>query len=59
MISIGLGFQNGDLKRETESFIVVAQNKSIRTNLAKARIEVVVVNLHRRSKREGMITWEK
>ena len=59
MISIGLGFQNGDLKRETESLIVVAQNQSIRTNLAKARIEVVVVNLHRRSKREGMITWEK
>ena len=50
MISIGLGFQNGDLKRETESLIVVAQNQSIRTNLAKARIEVVVVNLHRRSK---------
>ena len=59
MISIGLVFQNGDLKKETEILIVVAQNQSIRTNLAKARIEVVVVNLHRRSKREGMITWEK
>ena len=31
--------QNGDLKRETESLIVIAQNQSIRTNLAKARIE--------------------
>ena len=31
--------QNGDLKRETESFIVAAQNQSIRTNLAKAKID--------------------
>ena len=31
--------QNGDLKRETESLIVAAQNKSIRTNLAKAKID--------------------
>ena len=34
--------QNGDLKRETESFIVAAQNQSIenqRTNLVKARID--------------------
>ena len=31
--------QNGDLKRETESLIVAAQNQSIRTNLIKARIE--------------------
>ena len=30
--------QNGDLKRETESLIVAAQNQSIRTNLVKARI---------------------
>ena len=30
--------QNGDLKRETESLIVVAQNQSIRTNLVKAKI---------------------
>ena len=30
--------QNGDLKRETESPIVAAQNQSIRTNLVKARI---------------------
>ena len=30
--------QNGDLKRETESFIVAAQNQSIRTNLVKAKI---------------------
>ena len=32
-------FQNGNLKRETESFIVAARNQSIRTNLVKARIE--------------------
>ena len=31
--------QNGDLKRETESLIVAAQNQSIRTNLGKAKIE--------------------
>ena len=31
--------QNGDLKRETESLIVAAQNRSIRTNLVKARID--------------------
>ena len=31
--------QNGDLKRETESLIVAAQNQSIRKNLFKARIE--------------------
>ena len=31
--------QNGDLKRETESFIVAAQNQSIRANLVKARID--------------------
>ena len=31
--------QNGDLKRETESLIVRAQNQSIRTNLVKARID--------------------
>ena len=30
--------QNGDLKRETESLIVVAQNQSIRTNLFKTKI---------------------
>ena len=30
--------QNGDLKRETGSFIVAAQNQSMRTNLAKANI---------------------
>ena len=30
--------QNGDLKRETESLIVAAQNQSIRTNLVTARI---------------------
>ena len=32
-------FQNGDLKRETESLIVAAQNHSIRTNLVKAKID--------------------
>ena len=31
--------QNGDLKRETESLIVAAQNQSTRTNLVKARID--------------------
>ena len=31
--------QNGDLKRETESLIVAAQNQSIRTNLDKAKID--------------------
>ena len=31
--------QNGDLKRETESFIKAAQNQSIRTNLVKAKID--------------------
>ena len=30
--------QNGDLKRETESLRVAAQNQSIRTNLFKAKI---------------------
>ena len=30
--------QNGDLKRETESLIVAAQNQSIRTNLVKGKI---------------------
>ena len=31
--------QNGDLKRETESLIVAAQNQSIRKNIVKARID--------------------
>ena len=31
--------QNTDLKRETESLVVAAQNESIRTNLVKARID--------------------
>ena len=31
--------QNGDLKRDTESLIVTAQNQSIRTNLVKAKID--------------------
>ena len=30
--------QNGDLKRETESLMVAAQNQKIRTNLVKAKI---------------------
>ena len=30
--------QNGDLKRETESLIVAAQNKSIRANFVKSKI---------------------
>ena len=32
-------FLNGDLKRETDSLIVAAQNQSVRTNLVKARID--------------------
>ena len=31
--------QNGDLKRETESLLVAAQNQSIRTNLVKTKID--------------------
>ena len=31
--------QNGDLKKDTESLIVAAQNQNIRTNLVKARID--------------------
>ena len=31
--------QDGDLKRETESLMVAAQNQSIRTNLVKAKID--------------------
>ena len=31
--------QNGDLKRETESLIVEAQNQTIRANLVKAKID--------------------
>ena len=31
--------RNGDLKRETESLIVAAQNQSIRTNLVKERLD--------------------
>ena len=31
-------FQNGDLKRETESLIVATQSQGIRTNLVKAKI---------------------
>ena len=31
--------QNRDLKRETESLIVAAQNQSIRTNLVKGKID--------------------
>ena len=31
--------QNGDLKRETESLTVAAQNQSIRTNLVQAKID--------------------
>ena len=31
--------QNGDLKRETVSLIVAAQNQSIRMNLVKAKID--------------------
>ena len=36
---IWVWLQNGDLKRETESLIVAAQNKSIRTNLVKTKID--------------------
>ena len=31
--------QNGDLKRQTESLIVAAQNQSVRTNLVKTKID--------------------
>ena len=31
--------QKGDWKKETESLIVAAQNRSIRTNLVKAKID--------------------
>ena len=31
--------QNGNMKRETESLIVAAQNQSIRTNLVNAKID--------------------
>ena len=31
--------QNGDLKRETESLIVAAQNQSIRTNIVQANMD--------------------
>ena len=31
--------QNGDLRRETKSLIVAAQNQNIRTNLVKERID--------------------
>ena len=31
--------QNGDLKRETESLTVAAQNQSIRTNIVQAKID--------------------
>ena len=39
MISVGLDFKNGDLKREIENLIVAAQNQSIRPNLVKAKID--------------------
>ena len=39
--------QNGDLKRETESLIVAAQNQSIRTNLVKARIDKSQIDSYR------------
>ena len=39
MISVGTWLQNGDLKRETESFIVATQNQSIRANLVKVKID--------------------
>ena len=33
--------QNGDLKRETKSLMVAAQNQTIRINLVKARIDKI------------------
>ena len=39
VISFWTWLQNGDLKRETESLIVVAQNRSIRINLVKGKID--------------------
>ena len=38
-VGISVGLQNGDLKTETESPIVAAQNESIRTNLVKPKID--------------------
>ena len=38
--SLGTGWlKNGYLKKETEGFIMVAQNQAIRTNAIKARID--------------------
>ena len=31
--------RNGDLKRETESLILSAQNQSVRTNLVKVKVD--------------------
>ena len=39
--------QNEDLKRETESLIVAAQNHSIRANLVKAKIDKSQGDSHR------------
>ena len=51
--------QNGDLKRETESLIVAAQNQSTRANLVKAKIDKrqgdSLCRMFR--KVEGSFTW--
>ena len=39
MLRLEWSVPNGDLRRETEGFIVAAQNQGIRTNLVKAMID--------------------
>ena len=46
---LGLALQNGDLKRETESLKVAAQNQSIRTNLVKQGLTKAREILHAES----------
>ena len=40
-VGVGFGIQNGDLKKETESLIVAAQNQSIRTNFITEKIDKI------------------
>ena len=39
--------QNGDLKRETESLILAAQNQSIRTSLVKGYLRYKTILCHK------------